>query len=112
MEAFNKEFRKQLFKPKDAQELQDPEKVLEILIKYMNSIVNKVNNTKQSIIGMKRKDTISTTDFTWSNITYILDQIAEETGNHVFYYLQDGPELLYVKNRWTFQRILKYLLSG
>ena len=64
MEVFNKEFRKQLFKPKDAQELQDPEKVLEILIKYMNSIVNKVNNTKQSIIGMKRKDTISTTDFT------------------------------------------------
>ena len=39
------------------------------------------------------------TDFIWSKNTYRLDQIAQESGNRVLYYLQDRPdELLYVKN--------------
>ena len=46
VEAFNKELPKQLFKPMDAQELQNPEKVLTIWVKNLNSIVTKMNNTK------------------------------------------------------------------
>ena len=42
----------------DAQELQDPEKVSTIWVKNLNSIVNKMNNTKSSMIDMKPKDEI------------------------------------------------------
>ena len=40
----------------DAQELQEPKKVLKIWIKNLNKIVNKVNHTKLSMIDMKPKD--------------------------------------------------------
>ena len=42
----------------DAQELQDPEKVLTIWVKYLNKTVSKMNNTVSSMIGMKPKDAI------------------------------------------------------
>ena len=45
VEAFNKELAKLLFKPMDAQELQDPEKVSAIWVKNLNKIVNKMNKT-------------------------------------------------------------------
>ena len=46
VEAFNKELAKLLFKPMDAQELQDPEKVSTIWVKNLNKIVNKMSNTE------------------------------------------------------------------
>ena len=58
VEAFNKELTKLLFKPMDAQELQDPEKVSTIWVKNLNQIVNKMNNTKSSMNGTKPKDAI------------------------------------------------------
>ena len=58
VEAFNRELAKLLFKPMDAQELQDPEKVSTIWVKNLNKIVNKMNNTKSSMIDMKPKDAI------------------------------------------------------
>ena len=58
VEAFNKELAKLLFKPMDAQELQGPEKVSAIWVKYLNKIVNKMNNTLSPMIGMKPKDAI------------------------------------------------------
>ena len=58
VEAFNKELAKILFKPMDAQELQDPEKVSRIWVKNLNKIVNKMNNTEPSMIGIKPKDAI------------------------------------------------------
>ena len=42
----------------DVQEIQDPEKVFAIWVKNLNSIVNKMNNTKSLIIGMKPKDAV------------------------------------------------------
>ena len=59
VEAFNKELVKLLFMPIDAQQLQDPEKVSTIWVKNLNSIVNKMNNTKSSMINMKPKDAIN-----------------------------------------------------
>ena len=59
MEAFNKELSKLLFKPMDAQELQDAEKVSTIWIKNLNKNVNKMNNSVSSMIGMKPKDAIN-----------------------------------------------------
>ena len=58
MEAFNKALAKLLFKPMDAQELQDPEKVSTIWVKNLNNIVNKVNNTKSLMIDMESKEAI------------------------------------------------------
>ena len=58
MEAFNKEMAKLLFKPMDAQELQDPEKVSTIWVKNLNKIVNKMNNKKSLMIDMMPKDAI------------------------------------------------------
>ena len=53
VEAFNKELEKLLLKPMYAQELQCPEKVSTIWIKHLNKIVNKMNNTVSSMIGMR-----------------------------------------------------------
>ena len=58
VEAFNKELAKLLFKPMDAQELQDPEKVSTIWVKNLNKIVSRMNNTVSSMIGMKPKDAV------------------------------------------------------
>ena len=58
VEASNKELEKLLFKPMDAQELQTPKKVYRIWVKNLNKIVNKMNNTISSMIGMKPKDAI------------------------------------------------------
>ena len=58
VEAFNKELAKLLFKPMDAQEFQDPEKVSTIWVKNLNKIVSRMNNTVSSMIGMKPKDAV------------------------------------------------------
>ena len=58
VEAFNKELAKLLFNSMDAQDHQDSEKVLTIWVKNLNSIVNKMNNTKSSTIDMKPKDAV------------------------------------------------------
>ena len=58
VEAFNKKLAKLLFKPMDAQELQDPEKVSKIWVKNLNKSVNKMSNTESSMIVMKSKDAI------------------------------------------------------
>ena len=42
----------------DTQELQDLEKVSTIWVKNLNKIVNKMNNTVSSMIGMKPKDAV------------------------------------------------------
>ena len=47
-----------MFKPIDAQELQDPENISTIWVKNLNKIVNKMNNTVSLMIGMKPKDVI------------------------------------------------------
>ena len=59
VEAFNKELAKLLFKPMDAQELQEPEKVSTIWIKNLNETMNKMYNTVLLMIGMKPKDALN-----------------------------------------------------
>ena len=58
VEAFNKELAKLLFKPIDAQELQDPEKVSTICPNNLNKIVSKMNNIVSSMIVIKPKEAI------------------------------------------------------
>ena len=54
--SFNKELAKQLFKPMDAQEFKTLE--LTIQVENLNGVVNKLNNTKSLMIGLKLKDAI------------------------------------------------------
>ena len=58
VEASNKELEKLLFKPVDAQELQDPKKVSQICVKNLDPAVKRLNNTVSLMIGMKPKDAI------------------------------------------------------
>ena len=58
VEVFKKDLAKLLFKPMDAQELQDRKKVSTIWVKNLNKVVNKMNNTVLWMIDMKPKDTI------------------------------------------------------
>ena len=58
VKAFNKELAKLLFKPMDAQEHQDPEKVSTIWVNNLSKTVNKMSNAESSMVGMKPKDAI------------------------------------------------------
>ena len=90
VEAFNKELAKLLFKPMDAQELQDPEKVSTIWVKNLNQIVNKMNNTKSSMNGMKPKDAIKL-DTVPLNKTYPEETVLPENGLYRYLY-QPGEQ--------------------
>ena len=37
------------------------------------------------------------TDLIWSKNTYRLDQIVQDPGNYILYYLQDGPDRAFVR---------------
>ena len=68
-----------LFKPMDAQELQDHEKVSTIWVKNLNRIVNKMNNTKSLMIDMKPKDAIKL-DTVLLEKTYPEENVLPEDG--------------------------------
>ena len=53
VENFNKKLATFLFKAQDAQELNAPEKVATIWVKYLYNSVRKLNNSKTEMIGMK-----------------------------------------------------------
>ena len=59
-------------KPIDAQDLQDPVKVLSIWVKNLNDIVNKISNTKSLMFSMKPKDAIKKDIIKLDNLKHIL----------------------------------------
>ena len=117
VEAFNKELVKLLFKPMDAQELQGPENVSTILVKNLNKIVNKMNNTLSSMIDMNPKDAIKL-DTIPLDKTYPEETVLPEHGLTRYLY-QPGEkhgdqkrratDLMWSKN--TYQNCLKKTLS-
>ena len=90
MEAFNEELTKLLFKPMDTQELQDLEKVSAIWVKNLNTIVNKINNTALSMIGMRPKDAIKL-DTVPLDKTYPKETVLPEDGLYRYLY-QPGEQ--------------------
>ena len=85
VEAFNKELAKLLFKPMDAQELQDPDKVSTIWVENFNKIVSKMNNTVSSMIGMKPKDAIKQGTVPLDK-TYAEETVLPEDGLYRYLY--------------------------
>ena len=74
----------------DAQELQDPEKVSAIWVKNLNKIVNKMNNTVSSMIGMKPKDAIKLETVPLDK-TYPEETVLPEDGLYRYLY-QPGEQ--------------------
>ena len=58
VEALNKILAERLFKVQDAQELNDPEKVLLRWVKHLYGLVDERNDMETEMIGMKPKDVI------------------------------------------------------
>ena len=104
VEAFNKELAKLLFKPIDAQELQDPEKVSPIWVKKLNKTMNKVNNTLSSMIGMKPKDAIKI-DTVPLDKKYPEETVLPKDG--LYSYLYQLSEQHGDQKRWATDLILK-----
>ena len=132
VETLNKILSERLFKVQDAQELNDPEKVLSRWVKHLYGFFDELNDKTTEMIGMKPRDAIKlkevpliaresyppeevlpedglyqyllqpseehddkrhrATDRIWSKANYRLREIAENPGNRVMYYLEDGPQ--------------------
>ena len=58
VKALNQILAERLFKDQDAQELNDAEKVSATWVKHLYGLVDKLNNTKTEMIGLKPKDAI------------------------------------------------------
>ena len=84
VEVFNKELAKLLFKPRDTQELQDPENVLTIWVKNLNKTLNKMNYTVSLMIGMKPKDAIKL-DTVPLDKTYPEETVLPEDGLYRYF---------------------------
>ena len=115
VEAFNRELAKLLFKPMDAQELQDPEKVSTIWVKNLNKTINKVNNAVSSMIGMKTKNAIKL-DTIPIDKTYPKETVLPEDGLYRYLYQpgeQHGDQrrweidLIWSKNTYQLDRIVQ-----
>ena len=115
VEAFNRELGKLLFKPMDAQELQDHENVSTIWVKNLNKIVNKMNNTVSSMVGMKLKDAIKL-DTVPLDKKYPEETVLPEDGLYRYLY-QSGEQhgdqkrratdLIWSKNMYRLDRIVQ-----
>ena len=115
VETFNKGLAKLLFKLMDTQELQDPEKVSTIWVKNLNKIVNKMNNTVSSMIGMKPKDAIKL-DNVLLDKTYQKETLLPEDGLYRYLYQpgdQHGDQkrratdLIWSKSTYRLDRIVQ-----
>ena len=115
VESFNKELVKLLFKPMDAQELKDREKVSMIIVKNLNKSVNKMSSTVSSMIGMKPKDEIKL-DTVPLNKTYPKEIVLLKDGLYR-YFCQLGKQqrdqkrratdLIWSKNMYRLDRIVQ-----
>ena len=115
VEAFNRELAKLLFKPMDAQELQDPEKVSTISVKNLNKTVNKMNNTKSLMIDMRPKDAIKL-DTVPLDKRYPEETILPEDGLYRYLYQpgkqhrdqkRQATDLIWSKHTYRLDRIVQ-----
>ena len=99
----------------DAQELQDTENVTTILVKNLQKVVNKMNNTVSSMIGMKPKDAIKL-DTVPLDKTYPKETVLPEDGLYRYLYQpgeQHGDQkrratdLIWSKNTYRLDRIVQ-----
>ena len=114
-EDFNKGLEDLLFKPMDAQEVQNSEKVSKIWVKNLDPAVKRLNNTVSSAIGMKPKDAIKL-DTVPLDKTYPKETVLPEDGLYRYLYQpgeQHGDQkrratdLMWSKNTYQLDRIVQ-----
>ena len=113
--AFVEALTKLLFKPMNVQELEDPEKVSTIWVKNLNKVVNKMNSTVSSMIGMKPKDAV-TLDTVPLDQTYPEENVLPKDGLYRYLY-QPGEQhgdkkrretdFIWSKNTYRLDRIVQ-----
>ena len=92
VEALNKILTERLFKVQDAQELNDPEKVLSRWVKHLYGLVNELNDMETEMIGMKPKDAIKLKEVPLvKQENYPPEEVLPEDGLYR-YLLQPGEE--------------------
>ena len=96
VEAFNKELAEELFKPMDAQELNDPDKISRIWVRNLENTVKRMNNMKKAMIDMKPKDAIKLSNVELVKSEKFADEKAlPEDGLYRYFYQpgeQDGDQ--------------------
>ena len=99
----------------DTQQLQDPEKVSAIWVKNLNTIVNKINNTALSMIGMRPKDAIKL-DTVPLDKTYPKETVLPEDGLYRYLYQpgeqhgdqkRQATDLIWSKNKYRLDQIVQ-----
>ena len=81
VEALNKILAERLFKLQDAQELDDPEKVLSRWVKHLYGLVDELNDMETEMIGMKPKDSIKLNEvFLVDQESYPPEEVLPEDG--------------------------------
>ena len=90
VEAVNKILTERLFKVKDAQELNDPEKVSSRWVKHLYGLVDELSDTETEMIGMKPKDAIKLDEIPLvAQESYPPEEVLPEDGLYR-YLLQPG----------------------
>ena len=115
VESFNKELTKLLFKPMDAEEPHDLEKVSRIWVKYLYKIVNKMNNTISLTIGMRPMDAIKL-DIVPLDKIYSRETKIPDNGLYRYFYQpseqhgeqkKQAKDLIWSKNAYPLDRIVQ-----
>ena len=87
VEAFNKELAKELFKPMDAQKLNDPDKISRMWVRNLENTFKRMNNSKTGMIGMKPKDAIKLSNVELvKSEEFAAEKLLPEDGLYRYFY--------------------------
>lgn len=129
VERFNRTLAERLFKPQDAQELQNSTKDSKIWVKYLYRIVQKLNNEKTQMLGMTPTKAIKLENVELKVKPYPKEELLPEDGNFRYLYqpgeLESGDRRRATDMIWSWntfrldkivenpgQRVLYYLDEG
>ena len=129
VERFNKTLAERLFKPQDAQELQNPTKDSTIWVKYLHRVIKKLNSEKTQMLDMTPSRAVKLESVNLKIKPYPKEKVLPEDG--LYRYLYQPGELEGGQNRratdmiWSWntfrldrivenpeQRVLYYLANG
>ena len=91
VESYNKILAEELFKIQDAQELQEPETTSKVWVKFLYKIVNKLNNQKTRMIGMKPNKAVKLDQVPLAATAFPEEKVALEDGLYRYLY-QPGEQ--------------------
>ena len=100
VKALNKMLTERLFKVQDAQELNDPDKVLSTFVRHLYGLVDELHDTQTQMTGMKLKDAIKLNQVPLVNRENFPPVYSSHTlaiSQHIYVGLISGDYLAHVK---------------